>query len=148
MLYALQRLQGLLPLNPQQFGMVAPDLALNTAVSFASNTGWQSYAGETTLSYFSQMAGITVQSFLSCATGVTVAMALIRGFSRRSSRTVGNFWVDLTRVTLYVLLPICTVAALVLIWQGVPQTLMRRPWRAPIRSLRAGRWPRRKRSSS
>lgn len=122
-LYALQRLQGLLPLNPQQFGMVAPDLALNTAVSFASNTGWQSYAGETTLSYFSQMAGITVQSFLSCATGVTVAMALIRGFSRRSSRTVGNFWVDLTRVTLYVLLPICTVATLVLIWQGVPQTL-------------------------
>jgi potassium-transporting ATPase potassium-binding subunit len=122
-LYALLRVQQLLPLNPQQFGVLDPDLALNTAVSFVSNTGWQSYSGETTLSYFSQMTGITVESFLSCATGVAVAMALIRGFSRRSSRTIGNFWVDLTRITLYLLLPICTVAALVLAWQGVPQTL-------------------------
>jgi len=122
-LYALQRLQNVLPLNPQQFDAVAPDLALNTAVSFATNTSWQSYGGETTLSYFSQMAGITVQSFLSGATGVAVAIALVRGFARRSAQTIGNFWVDLTRITLYVLLPICVVASLVLIWQGVPQTL-------------------------
>jgi len=122
-LYAMQRLQNLLPLNPQQFDAVSPDLALNTAVSFATNTSWQSYGGETTLSYFAQMAGITVQSFLSGATGVAVAIALVRGFTRRSSQTIGNFWVDLTRVTLYVLLPICVVAALFLVWQGVPQTL-------------------------
>ena len=122
-LYSMQRLQNLLPLNPQQFDAVSPDLALNTAVSFATNTSWQSYGGETTLSYFAQMAGITVQSFLSGATGVAVAIALVRGFTRRSSQTIGNFWVDLTRVTLYVLLPICVVAALFLVWQGVPQTL-------------------------
>jgi K+-transporting ATPase ATPase A chain len=122
-LYLLQRVQNLLPLNPQAFGAVAPDLALNTAVSFATNTSWQSYAGETTLSYLTQMAGITVQSFLSGATGVAVALALVRGFARRTSQTIGNFWVDLTRVTLYVLLPICVVAALFLVWQGVPQTL-------------------------
>ncbi len=122
-LYALQRVQNVLPLNPQQFDAVAPDLALNTAVSFATNTSWQSYGGETTLSYFSQMAGITVQSFLSGATGVAVAIALVRGFARRSAQTIGNFWVDLTRITLYVLLPICVVATLFLVWQGVPQTL-------------------------
>ena len=122
-LYALQRVQNVLPLNPQQFDAVAPDLALNTAVSFATNTSWQSYGGETTLSYFSQMAGITVQSFLSAATGVAVAIALVRGFARRSAQTIGNFWVDLTRITLYVLLPICIVATLFLVWQGVPQTL-------------------------
>ena len=122
-LYTMQRLQNLLPLNPQQFDAVSPDLALNTAVSFATNTSWQSYGGETTLSYLAQMAGITVQSFLSGATGVAVAIALVRGFTRRSSQTIGNFWVDLTRVTLYVLLPICVVAALFLVWQGVPQTL-------------------------
>ena len=122
-LYALQRLQNLLPLNPQQFDAVAPDLALNTAVSFATNTSWQSYGGETALSNFSQMAGITVQSFLSGATGVAVAIALVRGFARRSSQTIGNFWIDLTRITLYVLLPICVLAALFLVWQGVPQTL-------------------------
>ena len=109
----LQRLQNLLPLNPQQFDAVAPDLALNTAVSFATNTSWQSYGGETTLSYLSQMAGITVQSFLSGATGVAVAIALVRGFARRSAQTIGNFWVDLTRITLYVLLPICVVAGAV-----------------------------------
>ena len=102
-----------------------PDLALNTAVSFATNTSWQSYGGETTLSHLSQMAGITVQSFLSGATGVAVALALVRGFARRSAQTIGNFWVDVTRITLYVLLPICVVAGLFLVWQGVPQTLRR-----------------------
>ena len=122
-LYLLQRVQNVLPLNPQQFAAVAPDLALNTAVSFTTNTSWQSYAGETTLSYLSQMAGLTVQSFLSAATGIAVAVALIRGFARRTSETIGNFWVDLTRITLYVLLPICIVASLFLVWQGVPQTL-------------------------
>ena len=122
-LYALQRLQAALPLNPQHFDAVTPDLALNTAVSFATNTSWQSYAGETTLGYLTQMAGITVQSFLSAASGIAVAIALVRGFARRSASTIGNFWVDVTRITLYVLLPICVVAALFLVWQGVPQTL-------------------------
>ena len=122
-LYALQRLQAALPLNPQHFDAVTPDLALNTAVSFATNTSWQSCAGETTLGYLTQMAGITVQSFLSAASGIAVAIALVRGFARRSASTIGNFWVDVTRITLYVLLPICVVAALFLVWQGVPQTL-------------------------
>jgi potassium-transporting ATPase potassium-binding subunit len=122
-LYTLLRLQSVLPLNPQELSAVAPDLALNTAVSFVTNTSWQSYSGETTLSYTSQMAGITVQSFLSAASGMAVAVALIRGFARRRSTTIGNFWVDLTRGTLYVLLPICIVAALLLVAQGVPQTL-------------------------
>jgi potassium-transporting ATPase potassium-binding subunit len=122
-LYALLRLQGLLPLNPQHFDAVDPALALNTAVSFTTNTSWQSYGGETTLGYLSQMAGITVQSFLSAATGIAVAIALIRGFARRRFSTVGNFWVDMTRAALYVLLPICFVATLFLVWQGVPQTL-------------------------
>jgi len=122
-LYALLRLQYLLPLNPQGMGAVSPDLALNTAVSFAANTSWQSYGGETTLGYFAQMAGITVQSFLSGASGIAVAIALVRGFARRSVLTIGNFWVDLTRVTLYLLLPICILVTLFLIWQGVPQTL-------------------------
>ena len=122
-LYALQRIQSVLPFNPQSLGAVAPDLALNTAVSFATNTSWQSYSGETTLSYLSQMMGITVQSFLSGASGVAVAVALARGFARHSAETIGNFWVDVTRITLYVLLPICVVAALILVWQGVPQTL-------------------------
>jgi K+-transporting ATPase ATPase A chain len=123
LLYALQRLQGILPLNPGQFAAVSPDLALNTAVSFVTNTSWQSYGGETTLSYLVQMAGITVQSFLSVASGIAVAIALVRGLSRRGSQTIGNFWVDLTRATLYVLLPISVVAGLFLAWQGVPQTL-------------------------
>jgi K+-transporting ATPase ATPase A chain len=123
MLYTLQRLQNVLPLNPQHLDAVPPDLALNTAVSFATNTSWQSYAGETTLSYLVQMAGITVQSFLSGAAGIAVAIALVRGFARRSVKTIGNVWVDLTRATLYVLLPICVVAALFFVWQGVPQTL-------------------------
>jgi potassium-transporting ATPase potassium-binding subunit len=123
LLYGLQRVQCLPLFNPQNFGAVAPDLALNTAVSFATNTSWQSYAGETTLSYLTQMAGLTVQSFLSAATGIAVALALVRGFARRTSQTIGNFWVDLTRITLYVLLPICIVAGLFLVSQGVPQTL-------------------------
>ena len=122
-LYALLRLQFVLPLNPQNFPALSPDLALNTAVSFVTNTSWQSYAGETTMSNLSQMAGITVHSFLSVASGIAVAVALVRGFARRRSPAIGNFWIDLTRGTLYVLLPICVLAALFLISQGVPQTL-------------------------
>jgi K+-transporting ATPase ATPase A chain len=122
-LYGLERLQNAPPLNPQQFGAVPPDLALNTAVSFATNTSWQSYAGETTLSYFVQMAGITVLSFLSAAAGIAVAIALVRGFARQQAGTIGNVRVDLTRATLDVLLPICVVATLFFVWQGVPQTL-------------------------
>jgi K+-transporting ATPase ATPase A chain len=121
-LYALQRLQNVLPLNPQNMAAVPPDLALNTAVSFATNTSWQSYGGETTMSYLTQIAGIVVQSFLSCAVGVAVALALIRGFARHTAKTIGNFWVDMTRITLYLLLPVCIVATLILVWQGVPQT--------------------------
>jgi K+-transporting ATPase ATPase A chain len=122
-LYALLRLQHVFGFNPQQFGAVAPDLALDTAVSFATNTSWQSYGGESTLGNFAQMAGITTQSFLSCATGVAVAFALIRGFARHGTQTVGNFWADAMRITLYLLLPICIVGTLFLVWQGVPQTL-------------------------
>jgi potassium-transporting ATPase potassium-binding subunit len=122
-LYALQRVQALLPLNPQHFDPVAPDLALNTAVSFVTNTSWQGYAGEQTMSHLSQMLGITVQSFLSGATGIVVAIALVRGFVRAGSATIGNFWVDLTRATLYLLLPVCVIAALFFVWQGVPQTM-------------------------
>jgi potassium-transporting ATPase potassium-binding subunit len=122
-LYALLRLQSVLPFTPARLSDVPADMALNTAVSFVTNTSWQSYAGETTLSYASQMAGITVQSFLSCASGMAVAVAFIRGFARAHSPTVGNFWVDLTRGTLYVLLPICLVGALFLLAEGVPQTL-------------------------
>jgi K+-transporting ATPase ATPase A chain len=122
-LYALFRLQDLLPLNAQNLAAASPDLSLDTAISFVSNTSWQSYAGETTLSYLAQMMGIAVQSFLSAATGMAVAMALIRGLARRTAGTIGNFWTDLTRGVLYVLLPISIVAALFLIFQGVPQTL-------------------------
>jgi len=123
LVFGILLLQGLLPFNPQGFGAVAPDLAFNTAASFVTNTSWQSYAGETTLSYFSQMAGITVQSFLSAATGMAVAIALVRGFARRNHETVGNAWADVTRAALYILLPISIAAALVLASQGVPQTL-------------------------
>lgn len=122
-LYVLLRLQAGLPLNPVGQSAVAPDLAFNTAVSFVTNTNWQNYGGETTMSYLSQMLGMTVQNFASAATGIVLAVALIRGFSRVSAATVGNFWVDLTRCTLYVLLPICIVLTLFLVWQGVPQTL-------------------------
>jgi K+-transporting ATPase ATPase A chain len=123
LLYALQRLQQGLPLNPQDFGPPSPDSAFNTAVSFASNTNWQSYAGESTMSYLSQMAGLTVQNFLSAATGIALAIALIRAFARHSARTLGNFWVDMVRTTFWVLLPISLIFALVLVWQGVPQNL-------------------------
>ena len=122
-LYGLQRAQNLLPFNPQAMPAVAPDLALNTAVSFVTNTSWQSYGGESTMGYFVQMAGITVQSFLSAATGIAVAVALIRGFARHSAQAIGNFWVDLTRATLYILLPVGILVTLFLVWQGVPQTL-------------------------
>lgn len=122
-LYLVQRLQGGLPFNPQGLGAIEPTSAFNTAVSFMTNTNWQGYGGETTMSYLTQMAGLTVQNFVSAATGIAIAVALIRGFSRASGKTVGNFWVDLTRITLYVLLPICFVGSLVLVWQGVPQNL-------------------------
>ncbi|WP_279359902.1 potassium-transporting ATPase subunit KdpA [Methylobacterium indicum] len=123
LLYGILRLQGLLPFNPADQGAVAPDLAFNTAASFVTNTNWQNYGGESTLSYLSQMLGLTHQNFLSAATGIALAVALIRGFARASARTVGSFWVDLTRCTLYVLLPLCIVYTLFLVWQGVPQTL-------------------------
>jgi len=122
-LYAMQRLQVLLPFNPQHLGAISPDSSFNTAVSFVTNTNWQSYSGESTMSYVVQMAGLTVHNFLSAATGIALMVALIRGFARRSAKTVGNFWVDLTRCTLYVLLPLSIVVALVLVWQGVPQNL-------------------------
>jgi len=122
-LYALLRLQGSLPLNPADMSAVAPDLTFNTAVSFVTNTNWQNYGGESTLSYLVQMLGLTVQNFVSAATGIALAVALIRGFSRASAQTIGNFWLDVTRCTLYVLLPICTVYALFLVSQGIPQTL-------------------------
>ena len=121
--YALMRLQGLLPLNPAGMSAVAPDLTFNTAVSFATNTNWQNYGGESTLSYLTQMVGLTTQNFVSAATGIALAVALIRGFARASAKTVGNFWVDLTRCTLYVLLPLSIIAAIFLVWQGVPQNL-------------------------
>jgi K+-transporting ATPase ATPase A chain len=123
LLYALMRLQGGLPLNPAEQSAVAPDLAFNTAVSFATNTNWQNYGGETTMSYLTQMLGLTVQNFVSAATGIVLAVALIRGFARASAQTIGNFWVDVTRCTLYVLLPICVIFGLFLVWQGIPQTL-------------------------
>lgn len=121
--YILTRVQGVLPFNPAAMSGIAPDLAFNTAVSFVTNTNWQNYGGESTMSYLVQMLGLTQQNFLSAATGLAIAVALIRGFARASAKTVGNFWVDVTRVTLYVLLPACVVLALFLVWQGLPQTL-------------------------
>jgi len=122
-LYALQRLQSVLPFNPQKFDPVSPDLAFNTSVSFVTNTNWQSYVPETTMSYLVQMAGLTVHNFVSAATGIALAIALIRGFARASMQTVGNFWVDLTRCTLYVLMPIAIVVGLVFVALGMPQNL-------------------------
>ena len=122
-LYMLLRLKGVLPLNPQDMSAIPPDLSFNTAVSFLTNTNWQSYGGESTMSYLSQMAGLAVQNFLSAATGIALAMALIRGFSRASAKGIGNFWADLVRITLYVLLPFCIVLTLFYVWQGVPQNL-------------------------
>jgi potassium-transporting ATPase potassium-binding subunit len=122
-IYALQRLQGVLPLNPQGFAAVSPDSAFNTAISFVSNTNWQGYAGESTMSYLTQMLALTVQNFLSAATGIVVVIALIRGFARHGAAGIGNAWVDLTRVTLWVLLPLSLVFAIFLVGQGVIQNL-------------------------
>jgi K+-transporting ATPase ATPase A chain len=122
-LYVLMRMQALLPFNPAEQSAVAEDLSFNTAVSFITNTNWQNYGGESTMSYLVQMAGLTHQNFLSAATGIVLAVALARGFARASTRTIGNFWVDITRCTLYILLPICIAYALFLVWQGIPQTL-------------------------
>ncbi|HLY66241.1 MAG TPA: potassium-transporting ATPase subunit KdpA, partial [Chloroflexota bacterium] len=119
--YGLQRLQQWLPLNPQHFANVSPDSSFNTAVSFVTNTNWQGYSGESTMSYLTQMAGLAVQNFLSASTGIVVAIALIRGFARHGASAIGNFWVDMTRSTLYVLLPLATLIAVLLMSQGVLQ---------------------------
>ena len=121
--YAMQRLQGMLPLNPQGFGAVSPDSSFNTAISFMTNTNWQGYGGESTMSYLTQMAGLAVQNFFSAAAGMAVLVALIRGFARHTMETIGNFWVDMTRSIIYILLPLATVLALVLVSQGVMQNL-------------------------
>jgi K+-transporting ATPase ATPase A chain len=122
-LYVMQRVQGLLPWNPQGFGAVAPDLAFNTAVSFATNTNWQAYGGESTMSYFTQMAGLAYQNFVSAATGIAVAIAVIRGIAQREKETLGNFWVDLVRASLWILLPIAIAGSIFLVSQGVVQNL-------------------------
>ena len=125
--YLLQRLQGHLPLNPMHFSTaqapqsatpMTPDLAANTAVSFVTNTNWQAYSPDTTMSYFTQMTALAVQNFISAAVGIAVAVAMIRGFARHTAKTIGNFWVDVTRCTVYILLPICLVATLLFVWQG------------------------------
>ncbi|HEV2551955.1 MAG TPA: potassium-transporting ATPase subunit KdpA [Stellaceae bacterium] len=122
-LYALQRLQGVLPFNPAGQSAVEESLAFNTSVSFITNTNWQSYTPETTMSYLTQMAGLTVHNFVSAATGIALAVALVRGFARKSAQHIGNFWIDLTRCTLYILLPISIVVGLFFVWQGMPQNL-------------------------
>ncbi|HEY4075824.1 MAG TPA: potassium-transporting ATPase subunit KdpA [Rhizomicrobium sp.] len=119
--YAIQRLQGVLPLNPQGLGAMSEHLSFNTAISFITNTNWQSYVPETTMSYLTQMSALTMHNFVSAATGIALAIALIRGFSRRSAKGLGNFWVDMVRCTLYVLLPVSIIVALIFVWQGVPQ---------------------------
>ncbi|QIB33156.1 potassium-transporting ATPase subunit KdpA [Ancylobacter pratisalsi] len=124
LLYAILRIQHLLPLNPAGLGPLSPELAFNTAVSFTTNTNWQAYGGETTMSYFSQMAGLTVQNFLSAGVGMAVCAAIIRGFFAREQKALGNFWVDLTRSVLYLLLPMSILLTLFLVWEGVPQNLM------------------------
>jgi len=127
LLYAILRLQGVTPWNLEGIAPMSPDLAFNTAISFVTNTNWQAYGGESQLSYFSQMVGLTVQNFVSAATGIAVAVAVIRGFVARGTGEVGNFWVDLTRTVLYVLLPLSILGGLILVWQGVPQTLAAYP---------------------
>ncbi len=122
LLYAMQRWQGVLPMNPQKFGAVSPDLSFNTAASFITNTNWQAYGGETTMSDLTQMVGLTVQNFVSAAAGMAVLVALIRGLARKSAETIGNFWVDLVRTTLYILLPLSFVFSIVLVSQGMVQT--------------------------
>ena len=147
-LYALLRLQGVLPFNPADQSAVPADLSFNTAVSFITNTNWQNYGGESTLSYLVQMLGLTHQNFLSAATGIVLAVALIRGFARASMQTIGNFWVDVTRCTLYILLPICVVYGAVPRLAGhaadarVRMSTPRR-WRALSRQSRSAPWPRR-----
>jgi K+-transporting ATPase ATPase A chain len=122
-LYTLMRVQGLLPFNPAGMTAVPEALSFNTAISFITNTNWQNYGGESTMSYLVQMLGLTHQNFLSAATGIVLAMVLIRGFARASAKSVGNFWIDITRCTLYILIPVCVPFALILVWQGMPQTL-------------------------
>src|SRR5580698_8832132 len=122
-LYALQRLQGVLPFNPQGQSAVEESLAFNTSVSFVTNTNWQSYVPETTMSYLTQMAGLTVHNFVSAATGIALAIALVRGFARRSAQSIGNFWIDMTRCVLYILLPASILVGLFFVWQGMPQNL-------------------------
>ncbi len=122
-LFLILRFQNLLPFNPQGFAGLSPELALNTSVSFVTNTNWQAYSGETAMSHFSQMAGLAVHNFLSAATGIAVAIAFARGFARKSAATIGSFWLDITRATLYILLPIAIFFAIYLIWSGIPQTL-------------------------
>ena len=138
-LYGLQRLQGLLPLNPVNLGAVAPDLAFNTAVSFVTNTNWQAYGGETTLSYMTQMLGMTVQNFVSAATGMSVLVALIRGLSRSTSTTLGNFWSDMVRSTLYILLPLALLVSVLLVSQGVVQTLRPYQMAMPLQAIGYGK---------
>ncbi len=135
--YALKRLQHVLPLNPEHLAAVPPDLAMNTAVSFATNTNWQSYGGETTLGYLVQMLGLTVQNFISAASGMAVLAALIRGFARRTAQTIGNFWYDLTRSTLYILLPLAVIGAVFLVSQGVVQTFRSYEKVTPVQSAHA-----------
>src|SRR5262249_40435619 len=120
--YAMQRLQQYLPLNPQDMAAVSPDSSFNTATSFATNTNWQGYGGESTMSYLTQMLALAVQNFVSAATGMAVLVALVRGFARKEAKAIGNFWVDLVRTTVYILLPLSFVFAIVLVWQGIPQT--------------------------
>src|SRR5262249_6077264 len=122
-LYAMKRLQQVLPFNPQGFGPVAPDLAFNTAASFTTNTNWQAYSGESTMSYFTQMAGPAYHNFVSAAVGISMAIAFIRGIAQKEKETLGNFWVDLVRCSLWVLLPICIVGALIYVSQGAVQNL-------------------------
>ena len=123
LLYLLQRAQGYLPLNPQKLAAVPPALAFNTAASFTTNTNWQNYSGETTMSYLTQMAGLAYHNFTSAAVGIALAIAFIRGIARRQMKTIGNFWVDMVRACLWVLLPLCVVGALLLVSQGVVQNL-------------------------
>src|SRR5271166_4371815 len=123
LLYLFQRVQYFLPFNPQKFVAISPDLAFNTAASFTTNTNWQNYSGEVVMSYFTQMAGLAYHNFISAATGIALAIAFVRGIARRQTDTIGNFWVDMTRSTLWVLLPICLVGALLMVSQGVVQNL-------------------------
>ena len=123
LLYLIERMQGFLPLNPQRLAAVPPALAFNTAASFTTNTNWQNYSGESTMSYLTQMAGLAYHNFISAAVGIALAIAFIRGIARREKETIGNFWVDLVRCTLWVLLPFCLVGSLLLVSQGVVQNL-------------------------